>query len=90
MDMSFAFNQRMTSTGVAVSMADIMAAAAVRQSVAPVRAGMPVPRKGRDDGLDSVGTLARVIVSGVCDSVESAKLGGSFSPRVADCLMVGK
>lgn len=90
MDMSFAFNQRMTPAGVAVSMADIMAAGAVWQPAAPVRARLPIPRRVKDEGLDSVGTLARVIVSGDCGSVESSRLGGSFSPRVADCLMVGK
>lgn len=85
MDMSFAFNQPMVPAGREASLADIMAAAAVWHPAAPVRAGLPVPQRvrlqrDRDDSLDPVGTLARVIVSGAYDSVESARLGAASVP----------
>lgn len=91
MDMSFALHSPGSARPqrLAVSLADIGAAAAQRRALCG-RAVAASFLRGQDDGLDLIHILACAIMPGGDGPIETVALGGSFHPAVAHQLMVGK
>jgi hypothetical protein len=90
MDMSFAFVKRAEPVSLAVSMADIVAAADARREEIPALFGAGALLRGQEKDGDSVHALARLVVTGGSEMAEAAELQGSFSPFVAKQLSKGK
>lgn len=83
MDLSFALNKPERTAQTAVTMADIIATAAVRREAFSRELDLVAILRGQEEAEDSVQALARLLVADACGPVETASLGGSFNPLVA-------